>query len=69
MPYFKTFFVFLEDKNIERTTNKLENIFQKTFPKRVKRLMKIKTGIMSRIKIRTEIQNQKQLFDTHPPSF
>jgi hypothetical protein len=69
MPYFKTFFAFLEDENIERTSNKIENCFQKTFPKSVKRLMKIKTGAMSRINIRKEIQNQKKLFNTQPPSF
>ena len=49
MPYFKTFFAYLEDENIERTSNKIENVFQKTFPKSVKRLMKIKRGVMSRI--------------------
>jgi hypothetical protein len=69
MPYFKTFFTFLKDENIERTSNKIENIFQKTFPKSVKKLMKIKTGAMSRINIRKEIQNQKKLFDPQPPSF
>ncbi len=37
MPYFKTFFGFLEDENIERTSNKIENAFQKTFPKSVKK--------------------------------
>jgi hypothetical protein len=46
MPYFKTSFAYLEDENIERTSNKIENIFQKTFPKSVKKLMKIKTGVM-----------------------
>ncbi len=69
VPYFKTFFAFLEDGNIERTSNRIENSFQKTFPKSVKRLMKIKTGAMSRINIRKEIQNQKKLFNTQPPSF
>jgi len=69
MPYFKTFFAFLEDENIERTSNKIENCFQKTFPKSVKKLMKIKTGVMSRINIRKEIQNQKKVFNTQPPSF
>jgi len=49
MHYFKTFFAYLEDENIERTSNKIENVFQKTFPKSVKRLMKIKRGVMSRI--------------------
>ena len=69
IPYFKTFFAFLEDENIERTSNKIENTFQKTFPKSVKRLMKIKTGVTSRISIRKEIQNQKKLFNNQPPSF
>jgi len=31
--------------------------------------MKIKRGAMSRINIRKEIQNQKKLFNTQPPSF
>ncbi|OPX58246.1 MAG: hypothetical protein A4E25_01766 [Methanobacterium sp. PtaB.Bin024] len=69
MPYFKTFFAFLEDGNIERTSSKLENFFQKTFPKSVKRLMKIKTGVTSRISIRIDIRNQKKVFDGQPPSF
>ncbi|NPV51695.1 MAG: hypothetical protein HPY60_10955 [Candidatus Methanofastidiosum sp.] len=69
MPYFKTLFAFLEDGNIERTTSILENVFQKTFPKSVKRLMKIKKGVMSRINIRIDIRNQRKLFDGYPPSF
>jgi transposase-like protein len=69
MPYFKTFFAYLEDENIERTSNKIENVFQKTFPKSVKKLMKIKKGAMSRINIRKEILNQIKVFDTHPSSF
>ena len=35
-------YAFLEDKNIERTSNKIENIFPKTFPKSFKKLIKIK---------------------------
>ncbi len=69
MPYFKTFFGFLEDENIERTSSMIENVFQRTFPKRVKRLMKIKRGVISRINIRIDIQNQIKLFDGHLPSF
>jgi len=69
MPYFKTFFAYLLDKNIERTSNKLENKFQITFPKSIKRIMKIKKGAMSRINIRKEILNQKNVFDTQTPSF
>ena len=38
MHYFKTFFAYLEDENIERTSNKIENVFQETFPKSVKKI-------------------------------
>jgi len=69
MPYFKTLFTYLEDENIERTSNKLENQFQKTFPKPIKRIMKIKKGAMSRINIRNEILNQIKVFGTQLPSF
>ena len=69
MPYFKTFFASIEDGNIERTSNKLENKFQKTFPKSIKSIMKIKKGAMSRINIRKEILNQIKVFDTQPSSF
>jgi len=69
MPYFKTFFAYLEDENIEQTSNKLENKFQKTFPKSIKRIMKIKKGAMSRINIRKEILNQIKVFNTQPSSF
>ena len=48
---------------------KIENIFQKTFPKSVKKLMKIKNAAMSRINIRKKIQYQKKVFDNQPPSF
>lgn len=64
MPYFKTYFSYLLDENIERTSNKLENQFQKTFPKSIKRIMKIKKGAMSQINIRIEILIQKKVFDS-----
>ncbi|MEN6292830.1 MAG: hypothetical protein ABFD07_12545 [Methanobacterium sp.] len=64
MPYFKTYFSYLLDENIKRTSNKLENQFQKTFPKNIKRIMKIKKGAMSRINIRIEILNQIKVFDS-----
>jgi len=36
MPYFKTYFSYLLDSNIRRTSNKFENKFQKTFPEIIK---------------------------------
>jgi hypothetical protein len=43
--------------------------FKKTFPKSVKKLMKIKNGAMSRINIGKEILNQIKVFDIQPSSF
>lgn len=69
MSQFKNFFTYFDDENIERISNKLENQFQKTFPKTIKRIMKIKKGAMSRINIRKEILNQIKAFGTQPPQF
>ena len=35
----------LENSNIPSTNNKIENIFQKVFPKHIKRTMKIEQGL------------------------
>jgi len=70
MHYFKTFFVYLLYENIGRTSNKLENQFQKkTFPKSVKRVIKIKKDEMSRINTIKEILDQIKVFGTQPLSF
>lgn len=63
MPYFKTFFNFLDDKNIECTSNKIENFFKRTLPKSVKKLMKVKKGIQSRIYLRTEIWDRENFIE------
>ena len=59
MPYFKTFFNFLDDKNIEPTSNKIKNFFKKTLPKSVKKIMKTKNRAMSRITLKTEIWDRE----------
>ncbi len=41
IPYFKKLTTHLENTNIPSTNNKIENIFQKIFPKHIKRTMKI----------------------------
>ena len=41
IPYFQKLTNHLENKNIPSTNNKIENIFQKIFPKHIKRTMKI----------------------------
>ncbi|MDR0911846.1 MAG: hypothetical protein LBM96_04500 [Methanobrevibacter sp.] len=47
------------DKNIESTSNKIENFFKRTLPKSVKKLFKINKGIRGRIKLRTEIWDRE----------
>jgi hypothetical protein len=59
MPCFKTFFGFLDNDNIEYTSNKLENFFKRTLPKSVKRIMKTKNGVKSRIDLRIEIWDRR----------
>jgi hypothetical protein len=63
MPYFKTYFNFLNDSNIEITSNKVENFFKKTLPKSVKKLMKNKKGVMSRATLRTEIWDRTNFIE------
>jgi predicted peroxiredoxin len=69
MPYFKTFFNFLDDKNIEFTSNKLENLFKRTLSKGVKILMKCKNGVKSKITLRIEIWSRKNFIKTQLSSF
>ena len=63
MPYFKTFFNFLDENNNESTSNKIENFFKRTLPKSVKKLMKNKNGVESRIALRTEIWERDNLIE------
>jgi hypothetical protein len=52
VPYFKTFTLFLRDPKVPRTNNQCENIFNKTYPKSVKRQGKTEEGIESRCAIK-----------------
>ena len=45
-PRYKSFIHHLKDKRIEKTSNKIENIFQKTMPKSKKRTFKTKRGVL-----------------------
>ena len=40
IPYYKKLTIHLENTNIPSTNNKIDNIFQKIFPKHIKRTMK-----------------------------
>ena len=52
IPHFKKLTTHLENSNIPSTNNKIENIFQKVFPKHIKRTMKIELGLLSRFKLK-----------------
>lgn len=53
----------IENTNISSTSNKIENIFQKVFPKHIKRTMKIELGLLSRFILKLNhwnIKNEKE---------
>ena len=63
IPYFKKLTTHLENMNIPSTNNKIENIFQKVFPKHIKRTMKIELGLLSRFMLKLNhwnIKNEKE---------
>jgi transposase-like protein len=63
IPYFKKLTTHLENTNIPSTNNKIENIFQKVFPKHIKRTMKIELGLLSRFMLKLNhwnIKNEKE---------
>lgn len=63
IPHFKKLTTHLENSNIPSTNNKIENIFQKVFPKHIKRTMKIELGLLSRFMLKLNywnIKNEKE---------
>ncbi len=62
-PRYKSFIHHLKDKRIEKTSNKIENAFQKTMPKSRKRTFKTKRGVLKRIYRRDLIWNQNRKAD------
>ena len=62
-PRYKSFIYHLKDKRIEKTSNKLENAFQKTMPKSRKRTFKTKRGVLKRIYRRDLIWNDNRKKD------
>ncbi|MCE5214401.1 MAG: hypothetical protein LLF83_06755, partial [Methanobacterium sp.] len=64
IPNFETYFLFLKDPKVPKTTNQIENYFQKTLPKHIKRIMKIPKGIMTRIWQRKKFWDQRNLKTT-----
>ena len=62
-PRYKSFIYHLKDKRVEKTSNKIENAFQKTMPKSRKRTFKTKQGVLKRIYRRDLIWNDNRKKD------
>lgn len=62
-PRYKSFIYHLKDNKIEKTSNKIENAFQKTIPKSKKQTFKTKWGVLKRIYRRNIIWNQNRKND------
>ncbi len=70
VPRYKSFIYHLKDNRIERTSNKIENAFQKTMPKSRKRTFKTVRGLLKRIYRRDLIWNQNRKLNlVHQQSF
>lgn len=52
VPYFKNLTFAIENKNIVSTNNKIENMFQKIFPKEIKKRMKTIKGVLTRFSLK-----------------
>ena len=63
VPRYKSFIHHIKDKKIEKTSNKIENAFQKTMPKSRKRTFKTTRGILKRIYRRDLIWNENRKLD------
>ena len=69
IPYFKKLTTHLENTNIPSMNNKIENIFQKVFPKHIKRTMKIELGLLSRFMLKLNYWNIKNEKEKNHTSF
>ena len=69
IPYFKKLTTHLENKNIPSTNNKIENIFQKVFPKHIKRTMKIEQGLLARFMLKLNYWNLNNEKEKNHTSF
>ena len=69
IPYFKKLTTHLENTNIPSTNNKIENIFQKVFPKHIKRTMKIEQGLLARFMLKLNYWNLNNEKEKNHTSF
>lgn len=61
IPYFRKLTNHIKNKNIESTTNKIENIFGKLMPPHLKRRMRSNKGFEKRMELRLEYWNQRNI--------
>ena len=61
IPCFKNLIYWLENDNIERTSNKIENIFQKIFPKSIKKKMKLNSGVLKRFALKLQYWDKRNV--------
>ena len=61
LPYFKSLTYYLEDSEIERTSNKIENAFGNIFPKHIKKKMRTISGVMTRFGLKLSFWDRKML--------
>ena len=57
IPNFNKLIIPIENSIIPSTNNKIENIFQKIFPKHIKRRMKIEKGLLTRFMLKLNYWN------------
>ena len=69
IPYFQKLTTYLENTNIPSTNNKIKNIFQKIFPKHIKRTMKIEQGLLRRFMLKLNHWNIKNKKEKNHTSF
>ena len=62
-PRYKRYIYHIKNKKIEKTSNKIENAFQKTMPKSRKRTFKTKRGVLKRINRRYLFWNENRKLD------
>ena len=61
VPYFKSLTYCLEDSNIERTSNRIENAFGNIFPKHIKKTMRTFNGVLARFGLKLRFWDRKMV--------
>lgn len=69
IPYFKTITFHLKNNNVPTTSNKIENFFQKVFPKHIKKTLRTFEGARTRFSLKTKYWVQKNFQGIHHQSY